>query len=57
VLVDMPPEIPVDALPAAEQAAPEDAMPAGSVIIGLIPGAASSVATSGMPVGANEVPV
>jgi hypothetical protein len=49
--MDIPPENPVDPLPAAAQA-----VLVGSVIIGLIPGEAISVAPSGMPVGPTEVP-
>jgi hypothetical protein len=47
---DIPPEIPVDVLPAVEQ----PIIPVGSVIIGLIPGEASSVAPSGIPVGPTD---
>jgi hypothetical protein len=49
--MDIPFEIPVDPLPAAAQ----DVL-VGSVIIGLMPGEAISVAPSGMPVGLTEVP-
>ena len=51
----MIPEIPVDAPPATGQATPEYAA-VGSVIIGLMPGEAISVAPSGMPVEPTRVP-
>lgn len=53
---ERPPEIPLDALPPAEQAVPEVIMPVGSASIGLMPGEVSSVAPSGMPVGPTDVP-
>lgn len=46
----MPPDIPLDALSPAKQAVPESIVPMGSVSIGLMPGEASSVEPSGIPV-------
>lgn len=51
---EMPPDIPVDALPPSEHV--EAIMPAGSVNIGLMPGEMSSVAPSGMSVGPTNAP-
>jgi hypothetical protein len=45
---EMPPDIPLDAVPPAKQ---PEAIAVGSVSIGLIPGEVSSVAPNGMPVG------
>jgi hypothetical protein len=53
---DIPPDIPVDALPEVEQVVPETSPPEGSVSIGLMPGELSSVAPSGMAVGPTNVP-
>jgi hypothetical protein len=53
---EIPPDIPVDVLPPAEQVVPDAIMPAGSVSIGLMPAVVSSVAPSGMPVGSTNVP-
>ena len=52
----MIPEIPVDATPGIGQAMPEYAA-AGSLIIGLMPGEAISVAPSGMPVEPTPAPI
>jgi hypothetical protein len=52
---EMPPDIPADVLAASEQPIPMSAVLVGTVTIGLIPGDASSVAPSGIPVGPTDV--